>query len=341
MESHAFFLRSNGKASQAFHYQPFQISDPIGNEILIEVEAFGLNFADVMARLGLYQEAPPLPCIVGYEIIGIVKKCGPTAKQSLVGKRVAAFCRFGGYAKHVLTGDYAAVPVGDQNAVELLGLITQGVTAYYMACILSPIQPDDLVLIHSAAGGVGSILIQLAKSKGAEVIAKVGSEEKGVLARALGADHVVNYNKSDYLKQIKLILNGGQIDISYNAVAGLTYKKDMSILATGGRMVLFGGSDLSTGQWGVFSKLNFIRRMGFIIPIKLMLQGKNILGVNMLKIADNKPKVLELCLKEIIKLYLTGIIKPQIGGEYSAAQLAEAHRALEKGQTTGKLGVYW
>jgi NADPH2:quinone reductase len=341
MESQAFFLTKTGPAAEAFDLRKFDIPEPTGKQVLVEAEAFGLNYADVMARRGLYREAPPFPCVVGYEVVGKVIACGPDANKENLNKRVVAFCRFGGYAKHVLTEDHATVAVGDQNPIELLALCTQAVTAFYMAEYLTPIHSIDRILVHAAAGGVGTILIQLAKLKGAEVIAKVGQKDKEQYVRDLGADHVINYRDSDYSDQLKTYLKDERIDISYNPVAGSTFKKDMALLASGGRMIIFGGSELSNGKWGILSKLNFVRKMGFFTPIVLMMRSKNILGVNMLKIADNKPRVLAHCLKSVVELYTEGKIKPQVGGSYSSDQMAEAHTALESGKTTGKLGVIW
>lgn len=341
MESKAFFLTKTGTAAEAFDLRKFDIPEPTGNQVLVEAEAFGLNYADVMARRGLYREAPPFPCVVGYEVVGKVIACGPDANTENLNKRVVAFCRFGGYAKHVLTDDYATVAVEDQDSIELLALCTQAVTAYYMAEYLTPIHSIDRILVHAAAGGVGTILIQLAKLKGAEVIAKVGQKDKEQYVRDLGADHVINYRDSDYADQLKTYLNGKRIDISFNPAAGSTFKKDMALLGSGGRMIIFGGSELAQGKWGVLSKLNFVRKMGFLTPIVLMMRSKSILGVNMLKIADNKPKVLEHCLQAVVKLYSEGKIKPQVGGSYTSDQMAEAHTALESGKTTGKLGVIW
>lgn len=340
-KSEAFFLKQTGDAHQAFELKSYELKAPEGIEVVIESEAFGLNYADVMARRGLYREAPPFPCVVGYEVVGTVVECGSEANQGLKGKRVVAFCRFGGYGKHVITNDYAVVEVGDEEAAELLALCTQAVTAYYMAEYLTPIHSIDTVLVHAAAGGVGTILIQLAKLKGARVIAKIGREEKRELVESLGADYVVNYNKTAYSEDIERYLEGERLDVSFNPVAGSTYKKDMALLGSGGRMILFGGSELSNGKWGIFSKLNFVRKMGLVLPIGLMMRSKNILGVNMLKIADNKPRVLEHCLKEVVRLYSEGQLKPQTGGIYTSDKLAEAHAALESGKTTGKLAVYW
>jgi NADPH:quinone reductase-like Zn-dependent oxidoreductase len=341
IESKAFFLTKVGSPEHAFDLRTFELAALKDNEVVIEVEAFGLNYADVMARRGLYREAPPFPCIVGYEIVGKVVSVGKDSDANLIGKRVLGFCRFGGYAKHAITYNYAVAEVQDQPANELLALCTQAVTAFYMGEYLTPIHAIDAVLIHAAAGGVGTIMIQLAKLKGAKVIAKIGSESKRKVVEDLGADFVVNYNDSDYVLQIEKYLKNDRLDISFNPVAGSTFKKDMSLLGSGGRMVLFGGSELANGKWGIFSKLNFVRKMGLVLPIGLMMRSKNILGVNMLKIADNKPKVLEFCLTSVVKLYSEGKIKPQAGGIYSSSQLNEAHSALESGKTTGKLSVYW
>ena len=341
IQSEAFFLTKVGTPEQAFSLLPFELSQPKENEVLIENEAFGLNYADVMARRGLYREAPPFPCVVGYEVVGKVRAVGSKEDEPLVGKRVIGFCRFGGYARHTITNNYAVVEVQDQPVNELLALCTQAVTAYYMSEYLTPIHKIDTVLVHAAAGGVGTILIQLAKLKGARVIAKIGNESKRAVVEKLGADFVVNYNDSDYEEQIAKYLGNDRLDISFNPVAGSTFKKDMNLLGSGGRIILFGGSELANGKWGFFSKLNFVRKMSLVLPIALMMRSKNILGVNMLKIADNKPKVLEHCLKAVVELYAQGKIKPQIGGEYTSKNLIEAHSALESGKTTGKLSVVW
>jgi len=341
IESEAFFLTKVGSPEQAFELRSFLLKEPAENEVVVEVEAFGLNYADVMARRGLYREAPPFPCVVGYEVVGKVVAVGSNSDTNLIGKRVLGFCRFGGYAKHAITFNYAVVEVKEQPANDLLALCTQAVTAFYMGEYLSPIHASDNVLVHAAGGGVGTILIQLAKLKGANVIAKIGDESKRKVVENLGADCVINYNDSDYVSQVQNYLKNERLDISFNPVAGSTFKKDMSLLGSGGRMVLFGGSELASGKWGIFSKLNFVRKMGLILPIGLMMRSKNILGVNMLKIADNKSKVLEYCLNSVVSLYSEGKIKPQAGGIYNSDQLNEAHAALESGKTTGKLSVHW
>lgn len=337
----AIVLKQNGSAATAFERRAWEINQPKDNEVMIESEAFGLNYADVMSRLGLYREAPPLPCVVGYEVVGRITQVGKDVSSDLVGKRVLAFCRFGGYAKQVVTQEYAVVPIDDIPAEQAMVLCTQAVTAYYMAVYLTPIQAGEKVLIHAAAGGVGTLLVQLARLRGAEVFAKIGDDSKAEVVRALGADHVINYRKGDYAEEVKRLLKGDRLDASFNPAAGSTFKKDFELIGSGGRVVLFGASEMSSGKYGIFSKLNFLRKMGLVLPIGLMMRSKNVLGVNMLKIADNRPIVLTHCLKEVVTLYKDGKLLPQVGGVYSIDEVAKAHEALEKGKTTGKLTVKW
>lgn len=334
-------LIKNGAAKNAFERREISILAPKENEVLIESEAFGLNYADVMARRGIYREAPPLPCVVGYEVVGTIREIGKNVTPELLGKRVVAFCRFGGYAKKVVTQDHAVVEIQDTPAEVAMVLCTQAVTAYYMAEYLTPIHKNEKVLIHAAAGGVGTVLIQLAKRKGAEVFAKIGNESKRALVEKLGADHVINYTTCDYETEIEKHLNGLRLDVSYNPVGGTTFKKDLALLGSGGRLLLFGGSELTSAKWGILSQLNFVRKMGMVLPIGLMMRSKNILGVNMLKLADNRPMVLAECLQAVVGLFRSGELIPQVGGKYSVAEIAAAHEALENGETTGKLTIFW
>lgn len=341
IKSEAFALVQYGKAETAFQLKEIFISSPGPEEVLIEVEAFGLNYADVMARNKMYREAPPLPAVLGYEVVGIVTQTGSQVAAGLIGKRVVAFTRFGGYAKHALTFSSAVAVIDEMPAEEALALSTQFVTAYYMSEYLSPVREGDRVLIHAAAGGVGTALIQLCKWKKAIVYAKIGSAHKTDLVTSLGADTVINYNESDYALQLEKSLNGQKLDVSFNPVGGSTFKKDLKLIGAGGKLILFGGSEMSGTKWGILSTLNFVRKMGFIVPAFLMMGSKNILGVNMLKIADSKPEVLSKCLQTVVELTKQGILKPQVGARFSQKDMAKAHALLESGKSTGKISVFW
>jgi NADPH2:quinone reductase len=341
METEAFVLCKFGPSAQAFERKIVQLPELASDEVLIESEAFGLNYADVMARHGLYKEAPPLPCVLGYELVGIVTQVGENCSPDLLGKRVLAFSRFGGYAKHVQTKAHAIVEVGDLSAEIAMSLSTQGVTAYYMSDYVSPIRKNEHVLIHAAAGGVGSLLIQLAKRKGAIVYAKIGSEDKRELAIKLGADHVINYKSTAYEIELKKLLGTNHLSASFNPVAGDTIKKDMRLLGSNGRLYLFGGSQMVGGKYGILSKLKFVWDMGFVLPIGLMMQSKSIQGVNMLKIADSYPEIISTCLQEMLELYRRNEITTHVGGVFNDNQLIEAHNLLESGKSMGKITVRW
>jgi NADPH:quinone reductase-like Zn-dependent oxidoreductase len=341
MRTEGFFLIKKGEAKTAFEIRSFEIEPCLDNEILIEAQSFGLNYADVMARKGLYREAPPIPCVLGYEVVGKIISVGSSISKKEVGKRVLAFCRFGGYAKHVKTTEYAYSDIGNMDAGEALCLATQWVTAQYMVERSANVQEGDHVLIHAAAGGVGTALIQLCKRKKAVVYAKIGNRNKEQIVKELGADFVINYRDEKYEQTIRKQLKTNRLDVSFNPVAGSTFKKDWKLLGSGGRAVLFGGSELSSARWGILSAFNFVRKMGRPLPISLMMRSKSIQGVNMLKLADNKPMVIQQCMKQVIELAQNNEIQPIVGKRFEENQFIEAHRFLESGTSHGKIVVHW
>ena len=341
MKTEAFQLIKNSDAFNSFRLTTIELENPKNDEVQIEVESFGLNYADVMARRGLYREAPPLPAVIGYEVVGTITKAGGEVDASWIGKRVVAFTRFGGYSKAVNTNVLAIADIETMDAGEALCLATQYVTAYYMSYYLLNIHENEKVLVHAAAGGVGTALIQLLKLKKAYIIAKTGSDAKIEYLKDLGADFIVNYNTSDYSKAILKHLNNGRLDVSFNPVAGSTFKTDWNIIGSGGRVVLFGGSERSGKKWGIFSTLNFVRKMGLVIPIGLMMRSKSVLGINMLKVADFQPLVLSACLTAVVELAKNKQISPKVGASFLADELSNAHQLLESGQSTGKVIVTW
>lgn len=341
METTAFQLVKNGNAEEAFQKNTIQLAEPEKDEVTIDVESFGLNYADVMARRGLYRECPALPTVIGYEVVGNVSAVGTPENNFLIGKRVVAFTRFGGYSKKVNTKFEAAVEIDNMNGGKALCLATQYVTAYYMSHYVTQVHNNENVLIHAAAGGVGTALIQLLKSKNANIIAKTGSDDKIAYLKSLGVDKIINYNKVDYVEEVKKLLDGARLAVSFNPVAGSSFKKDFKLIGAGGRLIIFGGSERSGKKWGILSTLNFLRKMGLIIPIGLMMRSKSIIGVNMLKIGDFRPEVMKLCLKEVVQLAKDNKIDPKVGATYTADNLAEAHNFLESGKSVGKVVVEW
>jgi len=336
----AVVLKKYGKSAEAFELREMPAPVPTQTQVLVKVEAFGLNFADVMARKGLYRDAPALPAVLGYEVVGTVIRQGPGVPTNLLNKRVVAFTRFGGYGQEVATNYQACVVIEEKDdASILLALSTQYCTAYYASHIATTVMPGDVVLQHAAAGGVGTALVQLCKMRGAKVIGLTSSEGKSRMALENGCHEVINYKTTDYVEVVRK--KYGRVDVSFNSVAGSTFKKDLSLLNKGGRLVCYGAAERLTGKWGFFSTLGLVMRMGRIVPVKLLVQSQSLIGVNMLRIADHRPDILQHCMETVVEMYRQNKIKPVIGAAYPVERIAEAHDFFESGLSTGKLVVTW
>ncbi|HEY4798706.1 MAG TPA: alcohol dehydrogenase catalytic domain-containing protein, partial [Bacteroidia bacterium] len=198
----AIYLVKNGKAESAFETREVSIPNPNENEVLIKSEAFGLNFADVMSRMGLYQDAPPIPCVLGYETVGRVESFGKAVTNFKRGQRVVAFTRFGSYAEYAVSDFRGVFPISDElDAGTACALATQYCTAWYAAEEMVNLQENDHVLVNAAAGGVGIALVQLAKRKKCIVYGTCGSDEKIEFLKQIGVDVPINYNKKDFQEE--------------------------------------------------------------------------------------------------------------------------------------------
>jgi NADPH2:quinone reductase len=338
----AVFLTSFGKAENAFEIRETDAPQPKAHQVLIKVEAFGLNFADVLARTGMYPETPPTPCVIGYEVVGKVEKAGSEVPKELVGKRVVALTRFGGYAEYAVT-DYRAMAVisEDADASEALALGTQGTTAYVCLEESMNLYPGDKVLVHAAAGGVGLMLCQMALAKGCTVFGTASQPEKLEYLRSLGVHHPINYRENDYAKEVSRILGKERLDATFNSLAGKSTKKDLKLLGAGGKFVIFGAASRAGGGKGMFSGLKLLFQTGFYTPLAFIMRSKSIIGINILKLGDYKPQLVASCMQKTVVLAEKGVIKPKVHGTYSVDQLAQAHADLENRKTIGKLAVTW
>lgn len=330
-------LARYGTPEQAFELRELPDPMPKQGEAIIKVHASGLNFADVMARRGMYPPAPKPPGVIGYDVVGVVESVGDEKYAHLIGKRVAAFTRFGGYAEKVTTPVEAVLKIDDSVSNTLATAIgVQFSTAWYAACEQVYIHEGDRVLIHAAAGGVGLALVQLAKLRGAHVIGTASSQEKMALAKSYGADEMVSSADGSYYEQVRKI--AGSIDISFNSLGGAAVKKDLKLLKKGGRLVCFGAS---SRKKGIINTLLFALRFGFVHPIGLIVASRGILGVNMLTIGDEKPALLQRCMQKAGELVEQGQLKTHEGGTFPASEIAEAHRQLENRSSMGKLIIEW
>jgi NADPH:quinone reductase len=338
----AAVLKKYGEAGSAFEIQQREIPQPGKGQVLIRVKAFGLNYADVMARRGLYDEAPPLPCVLGYDVTGVVEKTGEGVDVAVTGKNVVALTRFGGYAEYALTDSRAVIEIPENtNVAVATALATQYATAWFAAYERANLCEGERILVHAAAGGVGTAIIQLAKLKNCEIYALAGNDEKIKMLEAAGVKAAINYNKTDYEKEVFRLLKKNRLDVCFNSVAGKTFKKDMRLLGVNGRSVLYGFADRSGKKYGLLSTISVVFKMGIIIPVQLVVKTKSVSGINMLKLGDYKPEVLQRCMTGVGKLFAEGKIHPISGGVFPAEKLAEAHALLESRKSVGKIAVQW
>ncbi len=336
----AFVLKKHGSATTAFLRK--EIPEPVlgPGQVLISSEGFGLNYADIMARNGLYKDAPPLPSIIGYDVVGKIEKLGEGVLGYTVGQRVSALTRFGGYAQKAVTDARAIIPISDSVPLaEAAALATQYCTAWYASMNCVQLFPGAKVLIHAAAGGVGTALVQIAKMQGCEIFGTVGADIKMKSIIENGVHHPINYRTHNFVDEVRKQIEIGGLDFVFDSIGGSTFRKSFGLLGPGGKIVGYGAADRSRG--GPIELLKLAFGFGLYHPVVLLMNSKGMIGVNMLRIADHQPDQLKRTMFSISKAYAAGDIKPISGGVFSANDLAKAHQLLESRNSIGKIAVVW
>ena len=294
---------------------------PGAGEVRLRVEAAGVNFIDTYQRSGLY--AVKLPHTLGMEAAGEVTAVGAGVTEFSVGDRVASVRVAGAYAAEALApaAHTVKVPAGitTQTAAALM---LQGMTAHYLACDTFPLKAGDTALVHAGAGGVGLLLTQIAKLRGARVLATVGTEEKAGLARGAGADAVCIYTRENFVDAVKAFTGGRGVDVAYDAIGQDTFDGTLASLRPRGMFVSYGNSS------------------GPVAPFApLVLSQKGSLFFTRPTLAQYTLTTAELQARagELFGWVAAGKLTVRIGATYPLAQAAEAHRALEGRRTTGKV----
>lgn len=335
----AFFLERYGEADRAFVLRDCPEPKPTSGEYLLRTEAFGLNFADVMARRGVYRDAPPNPCILGYDVVGRVVKA-PDGGAIAVGTRVVALTRFGGYAEYVVAREEAMVPVPeDVPAPQATALATQGATAFHCALGTGVLFPGELALVSAAAGGVGSLLVQICRHHGLRV-AGLGSPPKRDTILALGAETFLDRTEGPLKVVWKRHYPKERPDVIFDSLGGTWLRQGLRLLNRGGRIVAYGAAS-SGGKRHPLHLMAFALSFGFFSPIPLIMQSRTLAGVNMLRLADCKPYQVQRALQGAFEYFRQGILKPLPGHLFPHTELAEAHKLLESGRSEGKVAVQW
>jgi NADPH:quinone reductase-like Zn-dependent oxidoreductase len=301
--------------------------------VRVRVKASGVNFADVLARMGLYPDAPKLPAVIGYEVAGVVDGDGPIAK----GTRVLAITRFGGYSDVVVVPAVQVVPIPESLSFEKAAAIPVNyVTAWIMLIRLGNLQKGERVLIHAAAGGVGQAALQLAKWRGAEVIG-TASASKHRRLEELGVAHCIDYTKQDFEEEVRRITGGAGVHLVIDAVGGKSFSKSYRSLAPLGRLFMFGISSFAPGQKrSVTAALRGLLSMPRFKAIPLMNENRGVFGVNLghlWDLADEQRGMLD----EMMGLVDQGVLDPVVDRVVPFDRAAEAHTHLQSRASFGKV----
>jgi synaptic vesicle membrane protein VAT-1 len=308
---------------------------PKPGQVLVRVRGSGVNFADVSARLGVYPDAPPPPCVVGYEVSGVVEQVGPGVTTLAPGDRVFALTRFGGYADAVAIPADQVFPMPPAMTFEEAAAIPVNyLTAILMLRHFGNVREGDRVLVHAAAGGVGVAAIQLCRIAGAQVIGTASASKHETL-KQMGVAHCIDYRTEDFEEGVKRVTEGRGVDIALDATGA--FRKSYRCLAPLGRLVCFGLSQASSGMApSRLRALAAVVQLPWFHPIKLMNDNKAVVGVNLGHLWEHIA-MLRREMSGLLADYDAGRIKPVVGKTFPLAEAAKAHRFLQERRNVGKV----
>jgi NADPH:quinone reductase-like Zn-dependent oxidoreductase len=300
-------------------------------QVRIAVAAAGINFADVMARMGLYADAPKPPCVVGYEVAGTILELGDGVTGLSHGQRVMAGTLFGGYASQVVAPASDVTPLAEGLTFEQGAAIPVNYGTAWAALIgYGNLQAGERVLIHSCGGGVGIAATQIAKRYGAEVYG-TASQAKHERIRELGVDHACDYTTPGWEDGLP------KFDVILDAIGGKSFRRSYSMLRPGGRLVAFGASAVVSGQRrNLVTALRAVARMPRFNMIKQMSDSKAVIGLNMLTLWKDRG-TLEPWIAPLRKMLDDGTIEPVVAGEFSFSEAGDAQTMITERRNVGKV----
>lgn len=311
---------------------------PGEKELIVRVKAIGVNFADTMARVGVYPSIPKPPFVPGLEFAGVVDQIGSGVKGVRRGQRVMGLMKLGAYAEQVCVRPEQIVAIPREMSFEEAAAFgVSYMTAYHALVTLANISRGERVLIHAAAGGVGTAATQVAKCYGGEVFATASTDRKLRVAAEQGADHCINYSHDDFERVIRQTTDGYGVDIVLDSVGGRVFRKGWRLLAPMGRYVLYGFASVAgprTLRWG--RGLIEMLSVPLIYPPSLVTKNRAVMGFN-LYFLDHKVEYFRSALGRLLHLYEKKKLKPVIGRTFAFEQTAEAHRFLQSRESYGKV----
>lgn len=311
--------------------------EPLAGEVRVRVHASGINFADILARMGLYPDAPPLPAVVGYEVAGVVDGVGDGVEGFSDGDRVLVFTRFGGYSDVVCAPAAFVIPI--PSTLDFAGAASIPVnwlTAWLMLVRLGHVRSGEKVLVHACAGGVGTAAVQICRHFGAEVIgtASAGKHER---LRNMGVAHCIDYRNQDFENEVKSLTGGHGVDIVLDAVGGESFKKSYRSLGSLGRLFVFGVSSFAPGtRRNMVAALTGMWKTPSFKPLQLMNHNKGVHGVNLGHLWD-RGEELRSMLSDMLELFGDGTFEPVIDRSFPFDEAGAAHRHIQDRKNFGKV----
>ncbi len=312
--------------------------EPKDGEVRIRVAATGLNFADIMARMGLYPDGPKAPCVVGYEVAGTVDAVGKGVTDLAEGDEVSSLTRFGGHADVVCAPQVNVRKRAEGMTAEQGAAIPVNyLTAYFMIHRMGSLHPGDAVLIHMAAGGVGLAAIELCKLVDGVTIFGTASPGKHDFIRERGCHHPIDYRSKDYAEEVRRITDGKGVRLVLDPLGGKDWKKGYDLLRAGGRLMSFGFANMVGGERrSIIRALRQFLSVPKFSPIALMNDNRQVGGVNLGHLWD-EPEMVGEMLEELARLFSAGKIAPHVDKTFPLEQAAEAHRYIQERKNIGKV----
>lgn len=306
---------------EVLQYEEVTLPEPQAGEVRVKIEAAGVNYIDTYQRSGLYKV--PLPFTPGQEAAGVVDAVGAGVTEVKVSDRVAYAGALGAYAEYAIAPAWRVVRLPDEvSTQQAAAVMLQGMTAHYLACDTFPLKPGDTALVHAAAGGVGLLLTQIAKMRGARVIGTVSTQDKAALAKQMGADEVILYTETDFEVTVKQLTNGKGVDVVYDSVGKTTFDKSLNCLRPRGYLVLYGQSS------GPVPPLDpqVLNAKGSLYLTRPMLAHYTATREELLRRAN-----------DLFEWMRAGKLHVRIDSTFPLAQAVQAHRTLQSRATKGKI----
>ncbi len=310
---------------------------PSAEEVLIKVKAIGVNFADILARKGLYPDAPKPPCVVGYEVSGTVESAGPGVDASIVGQSVVALTRFNGYSDRVCVPEKAVFTIPESLDFEHAAAIPLNyLTAYQLLYVMGGLKKGESVLIHNAGGGVGLAALDISLHLEATTYG-TSSVGKHSFLMERGLNYPIDYRNQDFLSSIMSLTGGKGVEMVLDPIGGNNWKKSYKALRPTGRLGLFGVSTVTDSTMGrVFQFIKLIAQTPRYNPLRLMNANKGVFGVNLGHLWNERDKI-SGWMQEILKGVEKGWVRPHVDRTFRFEQAGKAHRYIEARKNIGKI----